>query len=91
MTVGDLVSVDLKAFGRSMNCLNSLLRKYDNLPLRIEAGLIYRKMEMPQWLAEPGYGPRYYLCILIDDGRLINLPYDFRAEGIFVVQEKAIA
>ena len=91
MTAGNLVSIDLEVFARSMNCLNYLLRKYDNLPLHIDAGLIYRKMEIPQWLAEPGYGPRYYLRILIDDGRLINLPYDFRAEGIFVVQEKAVA
>ena len=88
MIVGDLVSVDLKAFGKSMNCLNYLLRKYDNLPLRIEAGLIcYKKVELTRLGSLNG--PRYRLQVLIDDGRLINLPYDFRAEGIFVVQEKA--
>ena len=89
MTVGDLVSVDLKAFARSMKCLNYLLRKYDNLPLRIDAGLICRKMEGTR--LGSFNGPRYYLRILIDDGRLINLPMDDRAEGIFVVQEKAMA
>ena len=89
MTVGDLISVDLKVFARSMKCHSYLLRKYDNLPLRIDAGLICRKMEVPQWGGL--HDPRYYLRILIDDGRLINLPYNFRAEGIFVVQEKAVA
>ena len=89
MTVGDLVSVDLKVFARSMKCLNYLLRKYDNLPLHIEAGLICRKMEGARLGSQSG--PRYYLQVMIDDGRLINLPYDFRAEGIFAVQEKAIA
>jgi len=89
MTVGDLISVDLKVFARSMNCLNNLLRKYDNLPLRIDAGLICRKMEGTRLGSQNGR--RYYLQVLIDDGRLINLPYDFRAEGIFVVQEKAVA
>ena len=89
MTVGDLVSVDLKVFARSMKCHSYLLRKYDNLPLHIEAGLICRKSVGTRWGSLNG--PRYYLRILIDDGRLINLPYDFRAEGIFVVQEKATA
>ena len=89
MTVGDLVSVDLKAFARSMKCHSYLLRKYDNLPLHIEAGLICRKMEVARLGSLNG--PRYYLRILIDDGRLINLPMDDRAEGIFVVQKKAMA
>ena len=89
MTVGDLVSVDLEVFGKSMNCLNYLLRKYVTLPLHIEAGLICRKMEGTRLGSLNG--PRYHLQVLIDDGRLINLPYDFRAEGIFVVQEKAMA
>ena len=90
MTVGDLVSVDVEALGKSMNCLNYLLRKYVTLPLHIEAGLIcYKKVELTRpWSLN---GPRYRLQVLIDDGRLINLPYDLRAEGIFVVQEKAMA
>ena len=89
MTVGDLISVDLKVFARSMKCHSYLLRKYDNLPLRIEAGLICHKMEGTRLGSLNG--PRYRLQVLIDDGRLINLPYDLRAEGIFVVQEKAMA
>ena len=94
MTVGDLISVDLKVFARSMKCHSYLLRKYDNLPLRIDAGLICRKMETSQWLAEhhwTGHVPRYYLRILIDDGRLIDLPCDDHVKGIFMVQEKAMA
>ena len=75
---GHLVRVDFRAYSRTMHNLMLLFKQYDNLPLKIEAGIVirvWRGLLFPETLME-----------IFHDDHVFTLPVNDKTEGIEVVQ-----